>query len=100
MFHDDDGLISHIRPTVLIDRLRKLSDVYDKTDPLTIWRGKHHEYLGTTIDVQPNGNVMISMYDYFKKIIDKFPEDMIGHKPTAALDCLHKTNWTNALLLN
>ena len=43
---------------------------------------------------------MISMYDYFKKIIDKFPEDMIGHKPTAALEYLFKTNGTNTGLLD
>ena len=74
-------------------------DVHNQTDPLTIQRGKQHEYLGMTT-FQRNGDVVISMYDYVKKLIDKLPEDMIGHKPTAALDCLHKTNWTNALLLN
>ena len=53
-----------------------------------------------TIDFQPNGDVMISMYDYDKKLIDKLPEDMIGHKPTAAPDYLFKTNGTNNVLLD
>ena len=53
-----------------------------------------------TIDFQPNGDVMISMYNYVKKLIDKFPEDMIGHKPTAAPGYLFKTNGTNNMLLD
>ena len=36
VFHVDDGLISRINPTVVTNTLRKLSDVYGKTDPLTI----------------------------------------------------------------
>ena len=41
VFHVYNGLISHIDPTVVTDTLRRLSDVYGKTDPLTIWRGNN-----------------------------------------------------------
>ena len=100
VFHVDDSLISHIDPTVVTDTLQKLSEVYGKTDPLAIQHGKHHEYLGMTINFQPNGDVMILMYDYIKKVIDKLPEDIIGHKPTSASKYLFKTNGTNTALLN
>ena len=55
-----------------------------------------------TIDFQPNGDVMIFMYNYVKKLIDKLPGDMVGHKATAALlvDHLFKTNGTNNMLLD
>ena len=36
VFHVDNGLINHIDPTVVTNTLRKLSDVYGKTDPFTI----------------------------------------------------------------
>ena len=41
------------------------------------------------------------MYDqYIKKLIEKLPEEMIGHKPTAVPDYLFKTNGTNNVLLD
>ena len=78
VFHVDNGLISHVDPTVVTGTLRNLYDVYGKTDPLAIQRGKQYEYMGMTIDFfQPNGDVMISMYDCVNKLIDKLPEYMI-----------------------
>jgi len=91
VFHVDDGLVSHKDPEQVTKFLQKLDEVYGKTDPLTIGRGPVHEYLGMTVDFSTKGAVMITMYDYIKKLIDKLPPDMIGTKPTAAPEYLFKT---------
>eukprot|EP00536_Pseudo-nitzschia_multiseries_P010625 jgi/Psemu1/203784/e_gw1.332.17.1 len=63
-------------PTPAIEAIKKLDTIYGRTDPLTIRRGPIHEYLGMTIDFSTKGQVMITMYDYIKKLIDKLPPDM------------------------
>jgi hypothetical protein len=100
IFHVDDGLISHKDPARVTEFLRKLQDIYGQTDPLTIRRGKVHEYLGMTIDFTKDGEAMITMYDYIKKLIDKLPADMIGEKATAAPEYLFKTDDVNSVKLN
>jgi hypothetical protein len=100
VFHVDDGLVSHINPTQVTNFLKQLEGVYGNTDPLTIRRGKHHDYLGMTIDLSKDGEVMITMYDYVKKLIDKLPESMRGEKPTAAPEYLFKTSAKESLRLD
>jgi hypothetical protein len=38
--------ISHVKPSVVSDKIEKLEGVFGKEAPLTITRGKHHEFLG------------------------------------------------------
>jgi hypothetical protein len=67
VFHVNDGLVSHIDPTQVTNFLKQLKGMYGNTDPLTIRQGKHHDYLGMTIDPSKDGEVMITMYDYVVK---------------------------------
>mmetsp|Transcript_22128 Transcript_22128/g.61498 ORF Transcript_22128/g.61498 Transcript_22128/m.61498 type:complete len:143 (+) Transcript_22128:475-903(+) len=52
----DDLKISHAEESVLDDVIKQLSDKYGKKAPLTVNRGKIHDYLGIMID--------FSMTDY------------------------------------
>ena len=99
VFHVDDGIVAHEDPTVVTHFLRRLEEVYGKTDPLSITRGNVHEYLGMTMDFSQSGDVEISMYDYVKKLINKLPPDMIGKKSTAAPEYLFRTDDANSKLL-
>jgi hypothetical protein len=53
-----------------------------------------------TLDFTKDGEVMITMYDYVKKLIDKLPKFMRGEKPTAALEYLFKTSAQESLKLD
>jgi hypothetical protein len=55
LWHVDDFKISHISATVIEDIWAKLSERFGKEDPLTINRGKEHEYLGMTFDYTSAG---------------------------------------------
>ena len=99
VFHVDDGLVSHSDPLVVTKFLKKLIKVYGDHKPLTIHRGKKHEYLGMTLDFKTKGKVMITMYDFLKKLFDKLPNDMIGFKRTAAPEYLFKTDDEHATKL-
>ena len=92
VFHVGDGIVSHEDPREVTKFLIQLDGVYGNTDPLTVTRGKIHHYLGMTIELSDDGEVMISMYNYVKKLINKLPKSMIGNKPTAAPEYLFKTN--------
>ena len=50
VFHVDDCKISHLKNQVVEDLLKQLSDRFGKETPLTVTRGKVHDYLGLTID--------------------------------------------------
>eukprot|EP00536_Pseudo-nitzschia_multiseries_P017800 jgi/Psemu1/52590/gm1.52590_g len=100
IFLIDDGLITHVKPECVTELLKQLNSVYGKIDPLTITRGKTHEYLGMTIDFSKDGKVTLPMYDYVKKLIDKLPADMKGMKPTAAPEYLFKTSDEDAVKLD
>ena len=50
-----------------------MQDKYRKHAPLTMTRGKVHEYLGMTIDLPRKGKAMISMIDYILKMFVLLP---------------------------
>jgi hypothetical protein len=100
IFHVDDGLASHKNATRVTEFLSKLQAIYGQTDPLTITRGKKHEYLGMSIDFTRKGEVRLSMYDYVHKLINRLPKDMLGERATAAPEYLFKTSGTLAKKLS
>jgi len=60
--------------------------------PLTMTRGKTHEYLGMTIDYSVQGMVQIRMEDNIKKMLDELPPSMDGIAATPASDHLFEVN--------
>ena len=55
----------HVVTAVIED----LKEVFGKEDPLTIHRGKHHDYLGMQLDYSEDGKVKITMFDYIKSML-------------------------------
>jgi hypothetical protein len=65
-----------------------LSSVFGIEAPLTVNRGKIHEYLGMTLDYSVKGKVTITMFDYIKKLLEELPSDMNGDAVTPAANHL------------
>ena len=51
MFNIDNVLLGHAKSSVVTECVKKLDGFCVLIDPLTVTRGKDHEYLGITIDV-------------------------------------------------
>jgi hypothetical protein len=99
IFHIDDLMMSHKNPNIVTLYIRKLEKEYASRDPLTVMRGKLHEYLGMTVDFRTKLQVTFTQYDYLKKLFNDLPEDMLGGlKHTAAPEYLFKTTDESCLL--
>ncbi len=71
-------------PKVATDKIELLKSEFGNEDPLTITRGKVHEYLGMTIDFSIDGKVMFKMFDNIKTMLDALPADFGGTAPNPA----------------
>jgi hypothetical protein len=100
IWHVDDLKISHVDPAVVSQIIDLLSGEFGKEAPLTINRGKVHDYLGMTIDYSDNGKVKILMDNYIKSILDELPADMNGESPTPAGTHLFEVNSTDPSYLD
>ena len=84
IWHVDDLKMSHVSADDLEKIIERLDEKYGKEAPLTVNRGKVHEYLGMTIDFSEKGKVKFIMYDYIENLLDEAPADMSGHAATPA----------------
>ena len=62
IWHVDDLKISHKDPKVVTRIINKLKKKYAKVNPLTVVRGKVHDYLGMTLDFRTKHKVKVYMY--------------------------------------
>ena len=93
VFHVDDLKISCKDPSEVTDVIKKLESIYATIDPMTIKRGKIHQYLGMTLDFKKQpGSVWITMYDYIRKMLKEVPDEMRGTRATAAPGYLFKVD--------
>ncbi len=93
----------HVDPKAVTTILNLLDAQYGqeivggKPAPLTITRGKIHDYLGMLLDYSESGIVKINMIEYIQKILDEMPENMDGTATSPAADYLFKVtegmNW-------
>ena len=88
VWHVDDLKISHIDPEVVTSIIDLVAGEFGKEAPLTIHRGKVHEYLGMTIGFSDRKKVKLSMIDYVQTILDELPVDMDGENSTPAANFL------------
>jgi Reverse transcriptase (RNA-dependent DNA polymerase) len=100
VWHVDDVKISHVDPNVVTEVIALFSAEYAKLSPLTISRGKIHEYLGMTLDYSVKGKVKISMTDYVINMLKELPVDMEGVAATPASPHLFTVNTENPTLLD
>ena len=98
MHHIDDLLMSHVNARVVTEFIAKLEREYGKRDPLTVLRGKVHEYLGMTIDFR-TGDCVMSQFDFLKKMWSDLPENLKGaHRNTPAPESLFKIDLDSPVL--
>ena len=93
LFHVDNLMAAHMHPGVVTEHIKLLDGVYGTKDPLTVTRGKIHEFLGITIDFSLQRGVAFSQYDFIKKFWKSLPEDLKGsYRNTPAPDYLFKVD--------
>jgi hypothetical protein len=98
-WHVDDLKISHMSSNVVTSVIEQLDETFGKEAPLTVTRGKVHEYLGMTLDYSEPGKVKVYMVDYIKGMLEQLPVDMDGIAATPAASHLFEVN-ENPDLLN
>ena len=94
VWHVDDMKISHAHSQVVTDIIKQLEQEFGKEAPLTIRRGKVHDYLGMILDFSLPGKVQIKMEEYIKNMLMELPEDMAGLATTPSAEHLFKINDT------
>jgi Reverse transcriptase (RNA-dependent DNA polymerase)/Zinc knuckle len=92
IWHVDDLKISHEDPAVVSGVIEQLSGEFGKEAPLTVNRGKVHDYLGMTLDFSAEGKVKIGMVQYVKTMLSELNPDMDGVSPTSAAAHLFDVN--------
>jgi hypothetical protein len=92
LWHVDDLKISHVDPKVVNSVIGQLEEEFGKEAPLTITRGKVHDYLGMTIDYGTPGKVKITMINYIMNLLKDLPANMDGETVTAAANHLFEVN--------
>ena len=98
IWHVDDMKISHGDSRVVDSIIRMLEEEFGKETPLTIRRGKIHDYLGMNLDFSLDNKVQISMEDYIKNMLAELPADMDRIATTPAAEHLFKINETPTYL--
>ena len=98
VWHVDDMKISHVNSKVVDNIIKTIEQEFGKEAPLTIQRGKTHDYLGMVLDFTNPGKVAIRMEDYIRSMLTELPEDMEGVATTPAAEHLFKVNDTPTYL--
>ena len=88
----------HADSRVVDTIINMLEQEFGKEAPLTICRGKIHDYLGMTIDFTLAGKVQIRMEAYITSMLTEMPADMDGTATTPAAEHLFKVNETPTYL--
>jgi hypothetical protein len=100
VWHVDDLKISHVKPSVVSDIISQLRKAFGQEAPLTITRGKYHEYLGMHLDFSKKGKVTVEMIKFVTDLISQVPADMSGLANTPALSHLLQVKCKNPTLLD
>ena len=95
VWHVDDLKVSHVDEKEVDKFIKQMEAEFGTEAPLSISRGKVHDYLGMNLDFCVEGEVWINMEHY----IDA-PEDMNGVSSTPAAAHLFKTNSDDPRLLD
>ena len=84
LWHVDDLKISHVDPNAVTNTIGLIDREFGKEGPITVTRGKIHDYLGMTLDYSTKGKVKIKMLDSVAKMIQELPEEFDGVASTPA----------------
>ena len=100
IWHVDDLKISHVDPAVVTDIIKLIEGEFGKEAPLTVTRGKVHDYLGMKINFEIPGKVQFIMEDYVRTVLEESPADMSGEAATPAANHLFEVNSHSPTLLD
>jgi hypothetical protein len=100
LWHVDDLKISHESPEVVTSVLKMLESEFGMDAPMTVTRGKTHNYLGMKISFEQKGAVKITMHDYINGMLESLPRDMDGTATTPASNHLFQVNKNTPVLLD
>jgi hypothetical protein len=87
-WHVDDLMISHVSQDKIMKVVQGIKDIYGENLAETV--GTLHDYLGMTFDYSFTREVRINMWDYLRKVIQEFPEEITRTCATPACDHLFK----------
>ena len=99
VWHVDDIKISHVDALEVGKFIQQMEETFGKDTPLSVSRGKTHEYLGMSLDFHSKGEVRINMEYYIDMMLRDAPQEMDGTSNTPAVAHLFKTNPDNPKLL-
>ena len=99
VWHVDDLKLSHADDQEVGKFIRQMEDTFGKDTPLTVSRGKTHEYLGMSLDYRHKGEVRINMEHYIDMMLRDAPQEMDGTSKAPAASHLFKTNPEDPKLL-
>ena len=90
VWHVDDHLVSHIDPVENTKFALHFGELYNKEalNPITVNRGKFHDYLGVDFGFDKDGEVTVSQINYVQKILDDFPKEISGPQASPAAQYL------------
>jgi hypothetical protein len=87
-WHVDDLMMSHVSRDEIMKIVQEIKKNYGEN--LTENVGKLHDYLGMTFDFSFTKEVKVNMWDYLRKVIKEFPEEIMGVCAILAGDYLFK----------
>ena len=99
VWHVDDLKVSHVDGKEVDQFIMQMEETFGADAPLSVSRGKRHDYLGMNLDFRVKGEVWIDMEHYIDKMLHDAPEDMEGVSNTPAAVHLFKTNLEDPKLL-
>ena len=100
VWHVDDLKVSHVDSKEVDKFIEQMEQTFGMDAPLTVSRGKVHDYLGMNLDFQVGGEVRIDMEHYIDMMLQDAPEDMDGILNTPAAAHLFKVDSENPRLLD
>jgi hypothetical protein len=87
-WHVDDLMISHLSQDKIMKVVQGIKDIYGESLAETV--GTMHDYLRMIFGYSFTKEVRINMWDYLRKVIKEFPEEITGVCAKPASDHLFK----------
>ena len=84
VWHVDDLKVSHVDCKEVDKFVMQMEETFGADAPLSVSRGKIHDYLGMNLDFHVEGEVRIDMEHYIDMMLHDTPEDMEGVSNTPA----------------
>ena len=100
VWHVDDLKVSHVDREEVDKFVEQMEQTFGIDAPLTVSRGKVHDYLGMNLDFRVKGEVRIDMEHYIDMMLQDAPEDMDGISNTPAAAHLFKVDSDSPRLLD